>query len=97
MPLAMEAIQRLGVIVEYIPAGCTGHVQPVDVGIGKPLKNRIRKHWYEWAVSQLPNSPVLDPTIADIAEWVVKSLRNFPPNIVYNSWRKQGFSYCIYK
>ena len=35
-------IQNCGVEVEYIPGGCTGLCQPVDVGINKPLKNRVR-------------------------------------------------------
>jgi hypothetical protein len=32
----VRAIQALGVEVKFIPPGCTGMVQPVDVGYNKP-------------------------------------------------------------
>ncbi len=34
----VNAIQALGVQVEFIPAGCTGLVQPVDVGFNRAFK-----------------------------------------------------------
>ena len=41
MESVVNIIQDLGCAVEHIPGGCTGLAQPVDVGIGKPLKNRV--------------------------------------------------------
>ena len=32
------AIQELGVEVIHIPGGCTGLLQPLDVGVNKPFK-----------------------------------------------------------
>ncbi len=37
----VRAIQELGVQVEFIPPGCTGMVQPVDVGYNKALKSNF--------------------------------------------------------
>ena len=34
-------IETLGIEVDHIPGGCTGLAQPIDVGIGKPFKNRV--------------------------------------------------------
>ena len=45
MSSVVHAIQDLGIEVEHIPGGCTGLVQPLDVGVNKPLKNRIRRKW----------------------------------------------------
>ncbi len=39
------SIEALGVQIEIIPGGCTGLCQPVDAGIGKPLKSRARHLW----------------------------------------------------
>ncbi len=38
----VNAIQALGVQVEFIPAGCTGLVQPVNVGFNKAFKCKMR-------------------------------------------------------
>ena len=48
MESVVNTIQDLGCAVEHIPEGCTGLAQPVDVGIGKPLKNRVRRYWEDW-------------------------------------------------
>ena len=42
--------EALGVNVYWIPGGCTGLAQPVDVGIGKPLKHQIRQKWWAWLI-----------------------------------------------
>ena len=44
MASVVQAIHNLGVEKEFIPGGCTSLTQPVDVGINKPLKNRVRSH-----------------------------------------------------
>ena len=38
----LDSIAELGVEVQFIPGGCTGLCQAVDVGVNKPFKNRIR-------------------------------------------------------
>jgi DDE superfamily endonuclease len=38
MQSVVTVIQGLGVEVKHIPGGCTGLCQPIDVGIGQPLK-----------------------------------------------------------
>jgi hypothetical protein len=35
-------VYLVGMQVEHIPGECTGMCQPIDVGIGKPLKSKIR-------------------------------------------------------
>jgi len=41
------ALAALGVTAHIIPGGCTSLVlvQPVDVGINKPFKDRLRLQW----------------------------------------------------
>jgi len=52
MALVVNKIHDLGCEVEHIPGGCTGRCQPVDVGINKPLKSRIRQEWLEWMMGE---------------------------------------------
>ena len=52
-----DAIQGLGVELEIIPPGCTGLVQPIDVGINKPFKANMRKIYTEWLLEQVRTLP----------------------------------------
>ena len=94
MPSIINAIADLGVQVEHIPGGCTGMCQPVDVGIGKPLKNRVRACWENWMLSQGHQTIQFSPPSRQIvAGWVVTSLQNLEERIIKNSWRHKPFSY----
>ena len=41
MSSVVDLIQQAGVEVEFIHRGLTGLCQPLDIGINKPLKNRV--------------------------------------------------------
>jgi DDE superfamily endonuclease len=52
MSSIVTKIQDLGIKVQHIPGGCNGLTQPVDVGINKPLKNRIRHKWEDYMLNE---------------------------------------------
>ncbi len=52
-----EAIQCLCVELEIIPPGCTGLVQPIDVGINKPFKANMRKIYTECYSNRMRTQP----------------------------------------
>lgn len=87
-------LEAIGVSLHLIPGGCTGHVQPVDVGIGKPFKDRVKRQWFDWMVDQDADRPIMtNASREEAATWVAEAWRNFDPNIVRNSWRKTDFNY----
>ena len=49
-------LEELDTEVAVIPGGCTSVLQPLDVGINKPVKDRLRKAFQEWSVERLVNS-----------------------------------------
>ena len=67
----VNTIENLGVEVQHIPGGCTSLCQPVDVGVNKPFKSRMRRLWEEWMISTGLNETgkITPPTRKDIAEW----------------------------
>jgi hypothetical protein len=70
MASVVGMIQDLGVEVEHIPGGCTSLCQPVDIGVNKPFKNRIREQWEEWMIAEgLANGTTSPPTRGNIIEW----------------------------
>ena len=87
------AIQALGVEVEFIPPGCTGMVQPVDVGYNKPLKSKFRDQYRQWMLDQDPNQSIPCPSRVLVAEWLIAAQRSMTPAIIRNAWKKTGFSW----
>lgn len=94
-----KRIEELGVEWDIIPGGCTGLVQPIDVGIGKPWKNRMRYKLEEWWMNQEDDGGGFQERVKPkecrrlIAEWACTTWDALPTDIVYNSWRHIPFSY----
>ncbi len=71
MASVVNKITKLGVEVILVSGGCTGLVQPLDVGYNHPFKVRIRKKWQEWMMELVKDSgtiSVLD--MEDISAWI---------------------------
>jgi hypothetical protein len=94
MASVVNAIEDLGVAVEHIPAGCTGLVQPIDVGIGKPLKSRVRQKWEDWMMNQGNETPIFKPPSQELlTSWIIESLDSLQPQLIRNAWLRTGLSY----
>ena len=94
MSSVVHAIQDLIIEVDHIPGGCTGLVQPLDVGVNKPLKNRIRRKWEEYMLEEgLAMTVLKPPTRQRMATWVTESLDDLGEHIVKAARRRNGYSY----
>lgn len=89
----VNAIQDLGVQVEFIPPGCTGLLQPVDVGYNKAFKAKLRTEYNTWLLNQDPDQRIPSTTRHDVANWIVAAESNITDDTLKNSWRKTGYSY----
>ena len=88
------AIEELGVEVEYIPGGCTSLCQPVDVGINKPLKNRIRAAWEQYMLEEgLAQDKTTPPSRPTIAKWCDMALKELDGDIIRHAWRHGEYSF----
>ena len=86
-----QRLGELGVGCEKIPAGCTGLVQPIDVGVGKPFKDRVRGAWWTSMKEALPNTHVSAKDQRSRAiQWVRDSWEAIPEAVVRNAWKKSG-------
>ena len=89
-----ETLANLGIQLELIPAGTTSLVQPVDVGINKPFKDRLRNEWWKWVVANATlENPMPRATRRDMASWIDKAWSDIPAEIVRNSWRCSEYDY----
>jgi DDE superfamily endonuclease len=94
MSSVVSKIQELGVEVNHIPGGCTGLTQPVDVGINKPLKNRIRHKWEEYMLTEgLLHNRTKPPTRQQLAKWCIDSMKEMEEQIVKNAWLHGEYSF----
>lgn len=94
MGSVVQAIQDLGVEVEHIPGGCTYVCQPVDVGVNKPFKARLRNLWEAWMISDgLLTGTTKPPTRADIAEWCSEVYKGLTDSMVRNAWRHGAYTF----
>jgi hypothetical protein len=89
----VNKIQELGVEVDFIPPGCTGLVQPVDVGYNKSFKAKVKDQYMDWLMVQDPNAPIAKTTHRDVVGWILNAERNISQQVIRNMWRKTGFSY----
>jgi hypothetical protein len=88
-----NAIQGLGVELEVIPPGCTGLVQPIDVGINKPFKVNMRKIYTEWLLDQDADAAISSASCLNVLAWILEAVEGIKKETIVNSWRKTGFSY----
>jgi len=56
MGIIVNCIQSLEIEVVHISPGCTYLCQPVDVGLNKTVKTRMREKWEDWMVKVLQRS-----------------------------------------
>jgi len=89
----VQKIQALGVQVEIIPPGCTGLLQPVDVGFNKAFKAKLRTEYNSWLLDQDPDLPIPGTTRRDVSDWIIAAEKNVTNETLKNAWRKTGYSY----
>lgn len=87
-------LEENGVDTYWIPGGCTSLAQPVDVGIGRPLKARFRRNWLDWVISNgIDVTLHQEPTREEVAGWAADAWDALSTDVCRNAWRKTGFSY----
>jgi hypothetical protein len=95
MASVTDAIAELGIEIIHIPGGCTGLTQPLDVGINKPFKSRVRVLWEEWMIDEIDRTGlVYAPTREDISSWVAEVVWGLNgKQLMRNAWRKTGYDW----
>ena len=88
MGCVITRLQELGTDVEILPAGCTSAVQPVDNGINKPFKDRIRAEFHAHQLSSFETSgQISTPSRLTVANWISSAWSDLSVEIVKRSWK----------
>ncbi len=82
MASVVQRIQKLGIKVIHILGECTGLLQPLDVGINKPFKCRMRSMWEEWMIRGIKRTRTVElPSCEEVSAWVAEvslEIRHLP-------------------
>ncbi|DBA05416.1 TPA: hypothetical protein N0F65_007578 [Lagenidium giganteum] len=84
-----RALAELGTIVGYVPAGCTGVAQPLDVGVRAPFKQRMRTAYSE-RIRQGLRAATASERRRDMFERSMEALRGLSPSTIQSSFSKAG-------
>ncbi len=75
-----------------IPGGLTSLVQPLDVSINKPFKDRLKNLWNAWMIKRVEKKA---PTRILLAKWVKEAWDDIPEEIVRKAFKKCGISNAL--
>lgn len=82
-----------------IPGGLTSVLQPLDVCLNKPFKDRLRKMWQEWMCSDQVQTTkggnLKKPDIEVVAKWVKDAWDSIPADMVRRSFLKCSISNAL--
>ncbi len=91
----VDLCNNLGVDVDYVPAGYTCVLQPVDVGFNAQLKKNIRDHYHQWCIKMYKNlgngCKIPTPDRKEIVEWVNDAYDKISSASIANTFVSIGF------
>jgi hypothetical protein len=91
----VDACNNIGIDVEYIPAGYTCVLQPIDVGFNAQLKQHVRKKHGEWCLQNyrgVPNGHRLPvPNRNNVMEWVDFAFNNISNESIAKTFKSIGY------
>uniref|UniRef100_A0A803JWI5 HTH CENPB-type domain-containing protein n=1 Tax=Xenopus tropicalis TaxID=8364 RepID=A0A803JWI5_XENTR len=92
-----ELAKSSQVTLAVIPGGLTSVLQPLDVSLNKPFKDRVRKMWHEWMSSGQARltkvGNLMKPNIELIAKWVRDAWEDIPEDMVQRAFKKCGIGW----
>ena len=89
-----RACHESSIDMAVIPGGYTSVLQPLDIGIIKPFKDRFRKKWDRWMLESVfksnnSNGKLKRVEYIDVCKWVCESWQSLEnSDIIRNAWRR---------
>jgi hypothetical protein len=85
--VVMEKLQTIK--HTFIPPRCTAQCQPLDVGVNKPFKDRLRKYWNDYIQKdQLTTSGNYKAVpIALLLSWIDLAYKDISATTIKNSFK----------
>ena len=81
-----------------IPGGLTSLVQPLDVCLNKPFKDRLREKWMTWMSGEktfTPGGQLQAASLVTVCQWVKELWQELSKEMVECSFKKCGISNAL--
>jgi|LakMenEpi03Aug12_release.lakeMendotaPanAssembly.Ray.scaffolds.fasta_scaffold240978_2 transposase-like protein len=85
---AMRSLNDVGIQAEFLPAGYTAVLQPLDKGIIKPFKDYYYELQNNWIISHAEGQK---PTRLDVATWINTAWNSVTVQSITNTWESINF------
>ncbi len=83
----MLSVYNIGIKLEFIPAGYTAVLQPIDKGVNKPFKDYFKEHQLQWIINHQQGAR---PTCPDIIQWIQAAWDGITVETVTNTFTGWG-------
>ena len=91
-----EQCATLNTTQAVIPGGLTSILQPLDVVLNKPFKDRMKQKWMAWMASGkqefTKTGNMKRPSLSLVTYWVKEAWNDIPTEMVVKSFLKTGIS-----
>lgn len=85
--------------VAVIPGGLTSVVQPLDVCLNKPFKDKLRQKWTDWMIegekTYTKGGIMRAAALETVSHWVVESWNEVSDAVVERSFKKCAISNAL--
>lgn len=91
-----KELQDANTNIIVIPGGLTSILQPLDVCINKPFKDKFRKKYSDWMAfgehSFTPAGKMKKPSVQNILDWINQAWDEVETDTIQKSFKKCGIS-----
>ena len=100
----VKLLDHHGIDIVYVPANCTGELQPLDLSVNKSIKDFIKQRFQEWYTDQIVEQKEDGDSIRPITTFPLKEMKSLGvkwmvkavdymlanPTIIVNGFRAAG-------
>jgi hypothetical protein len=88
-----DQLRKMKTELVVIPGGMTSVLQPMDVSINKPFKDRLRQQYLTWSADPIreltETGKIKHAAPSEVARWVSAAWKANPESIIVRSFKKR--------
>ena len=87
-----KQLRKMNTELVVIPGGMTSVLQPMDISINKPFKDRLRQQYLAWisdpALELTETGKIRRAAPSEVARWMSVAWKAIPESIIIRSFKK---------
>jgi hypothetical protein len=105
-----EALDKDNILAVFVPAGCTGELQPMDLSVNAEFKATMKTHFNDWYAGRVAEGLRDGGSVSDVkidlklstlkplhANWIVQTIDSLKHrrDVMQTGWRLSGLLAAI--